>query len=91
MDFHIKLSIQEIVDDFEKLLRLDEELNVKLDFKECEEEDISKFHNGVVEIAGKYIPNYMDHMQETDSEYDFALELYKIVYSNFKEIFFKLV
>ena len=91
MEFHIKLTIQEIVNDFEKLLRLDEELNVKLDFRECSKEDIDRFHDGVVVIAVKYIPNYMDHMPETDTRYDCALELYKMVYGNFREIFFKLV
>lgn len=91
MEFHIKLTIQEIVNDFEKLLRLDEELNMKLDFNECGEEDIGGFYDGVVEIAAKYIPNYMDHMPETYTRYDFALELYKMVYGNFREIFFKLV
>ena len=33
----ISLTIQEIVNDFEKLIRLDEELNAKLDFKKCDE------------------------------------------------------
>ena len=42
----IKLSIQEIIRDFEELVRYDERLDVHFDFKKAKDEDIHDFSKG---------------------------------------------
>ena len=51
MDFTIQLSIQEIVKDFESLVRLDERLKSKLDLEECTEEDVCKYHKELTRLV----------------------------------------
>lgn len=92
----IQLSIQEIVDDFEKLVRYDERLGVYFENQKASDEDIKKFHQDLEEIALKYIPNYKEKMSEEYfsndfSDYEKALELFKMLYENFREIFYKLI
>ena len=93
MEFRIKLTIQEIVDDFEKLIRYDEHLEVLFDNEKADKLEIEKFYNNIVEMIEKYIPNYKKHVEGDISEvnYENALKLYKMLYENFKEIFYKLV
>ena len=92
----IKLTIQEIIADFESLVRHDERLDVLFDFSKADEDTIESFHDEVHEMAGKYIPNYLEHVPEeyfceSSSAYDRALILYGMLYENFKEIFSQLV
>lgn len=96
MGIKIRLTIQEIVDDFEKLVRCDEKLGVKFDFEEAEDGDIEKFHRNMEMLAEKYIPNYRDkispeYFSKDASCYDRALMLYNMLYENFREMFYKLV
>lgn len=92
MDNCIKLTIKEIVVDFEKLVRHDERLDVLFDHKKAEKKQIGEFYNSMVEIAQKYIPNYEDHVGNVDEvSYGNALKLYEILYENFREIFEKLI
>lgn len=96
MSLKIKLSIGEIVRDFEKIVRYDERLDVLFDNKMASDEDINEFHKIIEEMTLKYIPTYKEkisseYFSEGISTYDRALMLYKILYENFKEIFYQLV
>ena len=81
----IKLTIQEIVDDFEKLIRYDEHLDVLFDFKKADE------------MCEKYLPDYKSLLEERfqqtedDGSYESTLNMYQLLYANFKEIFYKLL
>ena len=92
----IKLSIQEIVKDFEKLVRFDERLDALFDNKSACDKDVEEFYQTVEELIAKYIPNYEekispDLLADDVPTYDKALTLYKPLYRNFKEIFYKLI
>ena len=93
MEFRIKLTIQEIVNDFERLIRYDERLEVLFDNEKADKKEIEKFYIDMVEMIGKYIPNYKNHVGGDISEanYENALKMYKMLYENFKEIFYKLI
>ena len=89
----IKLTIQEIVRDFETLVRYDECLNLKFDLKRANDDDIEKFHSEMLKMTEKYIPNYERHVDGSvdEANYDNALKLYEMLYENFREIFYKLI
>ena len=93
----IKLTIQEIVDDFEKLIRYDEHLDVLIDFKKADEKEIDEFHDNIVEMCEKYLPKYRSLLEERfqqtedDGSYESTLNMYQLLYANFKEIFYKLL
>lgn len=96
MTVKIQLSIQEILDDFEKLVRWDERLDVYFENQSADDEDIKKFFNFVEKMTLKYLPSYNEHMppeffSNDTSDYDKALELYKSLYKNFKEIIYQLI
>ena len=96
MAVKIQLSIQEILNDFEKLVRWDERLAVHFENQSADDEDIEKFFNFVGEMALKYLPSYEEHMPpefflDDTPDYDKALELYKPLYENFKEIIYQLI
>ena len=91
----VTLTIQEIVDDFEKLVRYDERLDTHFDFEKGNRKLIEEFHQDMLSMIAKYIPNYETHVPaeyfSEMSTYSKALMLYKMLYENFKEIFAKLV
>jgi hypothetical protein len=92
----IKLTIQEIVKDFETLVRYDEYLDLKFDLKKANDKDIEKFYSEMLRITEKYIPTYEKFLPEEyhmdkSTAYDKALILYKMLYENFLEIFSGLV
>ena len=96
MTVKIKLSIQEILVDFERLVRWDERLEVYFENQSANDDDIEKFFKFVEEMILKYLPSYKEHMppeffSKDTSDYDKALELYKPLYENFKEIFYQLI
>lgn len=95
-DFVIELSIQEMVKDFEEIVRYDERLGVLFDLEKASEKNINNFYKYMIFICKKYIPNYEDHLGDeyyspSSTEYDNALMLYELLYENFKEIFYNLV
>ena len=92
----IQLSIQEIVCDFEKIVRYHERLDVQFDFEKADDKEISRFNSEMVAMAEKYIPNYKKHVSEEyfkdyTPTFDRALELYGMLYENLKEIFYQLI
>lgn len=96
MDKIIELSIQEIVADFEQLVRYDERFDVLFDNETATDEDIGQLHVNLEKMISKYIPNYKErvpseYFSDEVSTYEKSLMLYKPLYENFKEIFYKLV
>ena len=93
MEKTIKLTIQEIVSDFEKLVRYDERLDALFDSKKANDKQIEEFYNFTLEMTEKYIPDYEKHIDGNIDEvdYDNALKLYGMLYENFREIFYKLI
>lgn len=92
----IRLSIQEILADFELLIKYDERLNTLFDNNAATDEDIEEFHNNLEEMISKYLPNYKEkispeYFSDDISTYEKSLMLYKPLYENFKEIFYQLV
>lgn len=92
----ITLSIQEMVCDFEKLVRSHERLDVQFDFEKADDDEIDRFHTLMVEQMEKYLPNYREHISEEyfrddTPTFDRALELYGELYKNFKEMFYQMV
>ena len=96
MSEKIKLTIQEIVCDFEKMIRHHERLDVHFDFEKADEDEISQFHDEMLGLMEKYLPSYEKHvpkeylMDETPL-FDKALILYGELYNNFREMFYQLV
>ncbi len=91
----IRLTIQEIVQDFETLVRYDERLGIYLDHRKVDNEMTDKFNGDMIAMVEKYIPNYLKMVPEEYfsevSAFGKALMLYKMLYENFLEIFAKLV
>ena len=96
MSEKIKLTIQEIVCDFERMIRHHERLDVHFDFEKADEDEISQFHDEMLGLMEKYLPSYERHvpeeylMDETPL-FDKALILYGELYNNFREMFYQLV
>ena len=96
MSEKIKLTIQEIVCDFEKMIRHHERLDVHFDFEKADEDEISQFHDEMLGLMEKYLPSYERHvpkeylLDETPL-FDKALILYGELYNNFREMFYQLV
>ena len=93
MEEVITLSIQEIIKDFEELVRYDERLGIYFDFKKAQENDIRDFSKRMEEIALKYLPKSVDKIlaESPDDDYERGLALYQALYGNFVEIFEKLL
>ncbi len=96
MSKKIKLTIQEIVCDFERMVRHHERLDVHFDFEKADENEIDDFHREMLELMEKYLPTYKEHiceeyLKEDTPTFDRALELYGELYRNFKKIFYQLV
>ena len=88
----IKLTIHEIIRDFESLIRSEEHLSVLIDHELANDEEIAQFHNNILEIAKKYIPNYKEFAGDDVDEinYENSLKLFKMLYENFTEIMVQL-
>ena len=90
----IRLSIQEILNDFENCVRSSERLNIKSELGYDNKEDEHEYLEYMIEICEKYIPNYKNfvperYFQEDENEKGIILE--SIVYKNFKEMFYGLI
>ncbi len=56
------------------------------------ENDIDKYNSELRKMLNKYIPNYRKHLKCDDlTSFDASLEMYGMLYENFKEIFYKLI
>ena len=91
----IKLTIEEIVKDFEALIRHDERLNTILDMKKFSEEDIEDFHLEMIALMEKYLPTYREkvsreYFSEDATTLNKAMILYDDLHENFRHIFCQL-
>ena len=92
----IKLSIQEIIADYEMMIRHHEHLDTQFDFERAEDRDIDRFHKEMVELIEKYLPTYKKHIperyfSENADTFEKALILYGELYENFRQMFYQLV
>ena len=92
----IRLSIQEIVSDFEKMTRIDERISLLGDLGKLDMSDCTDYHNEMQGLAEKYMPKY-PNLVSSDYFSDDAYALlkgsilYDMLHENFKQIFYKLV
>jgi len=90
----IKISIQEIVDDFERLISEDIRLTTIDDIATLEEWETKEYLEENKKLCEKYIPTYKDLLPKDyfgSDDVDKGIILYQMLYKNFKEIFFSLV
>ena len=92
----INLTIQEIVRDYESLIRYDERLSSYFDVEKAGDEDIDLYYRRMLQLIEKYLPTYEKNIDEEyfsnkTSTYEKALMLYAALYENFREIFYQLV
>ena len=92
----IKLTIEEIVKDFETLIRHDERLNSRFDIKKFSEEDIEDFHLEMIALMEKYLPTYRqkvsrEYFSEDATTLKKAMILYDDLHENFRQIFCQLI
>ena len=92
----IRLSIQEIVRDFEMMIRYHERLDAEFDFEKATDTEIEEFRLHMVEMTEKYLPTYKEHLSEDyfkpdTPAFDRALELYGELYENFRHMFYQML
>ena len=92
----ITVSIQEIVHEFEELVRFEERRITLDEIDMLDESDCEEFLNETEQIAQKYIPNYLeilpdDYYSPRSDLKDKAMIISEMLQDNFREIFFKLV
>ena len=81
----IKLTIQEMVADYESLIRCHERIDALLDFEKAEEEEMIVFYGRMMELSEKYMQNYLKHVSGEYANSDAfgrALELYGMLHDN---------
>lgn len=86
----IQLSIQEIIQDFENIIRYDERLQFLKEMN-IKEEDEKEFITFLQQLGKKYIPNYKEYMQDTTNTQENIIILNNMLYKNFKEIIYGLI
>ena len=90
----IKLSIQEIINDFENLISDEVRIGTKEDISFVDDYEYEEYYQANEDLCKKYIPNYLElvgpryHNEETQEK---GYILYNMLYKNFKEILYNLV
>lgn len=92
----IKLTIQEIVLDYEQVIRIEEHVSTLEDIDRLSDEDCRDFKNDMQTMVEKYIPNYkrfvpVTYFLDETSDMKKAEILSDMLSENFKEIFYGLV
>ena len=92
----IKLTIQEMVLDFEQIIRTEEHINTLQDIDRLDNEDSKEFKDDMEVMVKKYIPNYKRHVpvhffQKETSDLMKAEILSSMLRENFREMFYQLV
>lgn len=91
----IKLSIQEIVNDFYSLAEYEGYMDGLADFEHITENDKVEYHGKMKDLCLKYLPDYLNLVKEEyEKESDIGdkgLILSNLLVRNFKEMFYKLV
>lgn len=96
MKYTIKLSIQQIVFDFQALIRSQEKIIVLKEMDLLTDGDCEEYKNEMVDMAERYLPTYRNHVpsrffSDETADYEKAGILATILYENFKEIFYQLI
>lgn len=94
MTYTIQLTIQEMISDHEKLIRCHERLDALLDFEKATDMETVAFYGEMTQLIEKYIPNYLKHVSEdyaSKDSFDRGMELYGMLYENFREMFCRLI
>ena len=96
MTMTIRLTIQEIVVDYEIMTREDERITMLEEMDKLNDADGVYYKNEMERIAEKYIPNYLDKVPDNYSSVSTSSKekgtiLYNILEKNFREIFYGLV
>ena len=91
----IRLSIQEIVSDFYSLGEKEGYINGLSENYELSEQDKDNYHNFMINLINKYIPNWKEKIKEkywnSENVDEKGLIISSILYDNFKTIFCELV
>ena len=92
----IKLTIQEIVNDFESIIRFEEHITTLEEIDQLDDENSVEFLIYADMMIRKYIPNYENLPQIKDissktSDKQKAMILSNLLQENFKEIFYGLI
>lgn len=92
----IKLTIQEIVLDYEQMIRCEEHITTLEDIDQLSDDDLKDFKNDMQKMIEKYIPNYkrfvpVTYFSDETSDKNKAVILSDMLQENFKEIFYQLV
>lgn len=91
----IKLSIQEIVNDFYSLAEKEGYLNGLTEHYELNDKDKKEYHLFMKTLMNKYMPKWKSKIKkeywETEYEDEKGLILSTTLYKNFKEIFCQLI
>lgn len=90
----IKLSIQEIVNDYEICLREDERIKLFEEMEMLKEEDTDKSIITYENMCEKYIPNYKDKTPSNynnKTSYQKHIVLNTLLENNFREMIYNLV
>lgn len=92
MNYRIKLSIQEIVQDFYNLGETEGYLTGLAENLELSEKDIDMYFSFMENLGKKYLPKTFEgFIKEENNNLENGMELSKILYKNFKEMFYQLV
>lgn len=86
----IKLSIQEVINDFEIIIREHERIMCKYELDRYDSnQDENDFKHEMKTMCNKYIPNYKNFTHKSiENEGEM---LFNMLYKNFKEILYELV
>lgn len=92
----IKLTIQEIVLDYEQMIRCEEHITTLEDIDQLSDDDLNDFKNDMQKMIEKYIPNYkrfvpVTYFSDETSDKSKAGILSDMLQENFREIFYQLV
>lgn len=91
----IKISIQEIVNDYYRLAETEGFISGLAENGYCDEKYTTQYHNDMIELIDKYLPNWRNKIDnnywESNKEDERGLILSTILDKNFREIFYQLV
>ena len=92
----IKLTIQEIVNDYYNLAETEGFLSGLAEANYCTEEDTIEYHNKMKDMINKYLPSWKKNINERywandASEDEKGVILSTVLCENFKEIFYQLI
>lgn len=96
MEKKIKLTIQEIVNDFYSLAETEGFLSGLAEVGCAEEKDLEDYHNKMIDLINKYLPNWKNKIDKryfanNASNDEKGVILSTVLCKNFKEIFYGLI